>query len=727
MKPNVNSKARSSYSRKGMLFLQISLLWAAVVFPGYSQDTPGEQNLPDLNYDRIQADSAFRDGVLWLHRGRVNDAILSFQQALSFDSADTLARTWLGRGYLLGGYNEAALRELQQVSDAGSGGIALESLIETLELRRGFVREVPEDTAFFPLASFSLRLPGGGGTAQLGSPQGDSQQPRTLPLPGGIAIRTDGWYWVANVTGNSIQLYDANGTLRRSITGGLQGLQGPLDIISLSEPILGVTSFRSDEIVLINSDSGAEIMRMGEPGIGPGQLMGPQFLAYDPEGYIFVSDYGNQRIQKFSLEGEFLFSIGGVPGLDVSSLRFNRLHGVLWYEDSLWVLDREGSTGVLYEIDGSGNVLSTFRDDRLQHGEGLSVFPGEEPAFLITTRTTIYRWDPVNRLLSEVYRAQDEDARFFKSGIDPNGNILITDSYSRQVSIVSRLSGLYSGIHVQINKINADNFPRVTIDFSVQDRLGRPVLGLDTANFFLTEADSPVENPELISRGYQLPYISTQIILPPLQDPQGEPVKSYIESQVQSLFSTLQGSDSMDLILGGETPTVVLESSDSDRSARLQRIDSLVYQGRDAFDLGVRLAVNRLIRQDGIRHLIYLNTDTAFPEDAFSTYGIEELRGYMVNNEVAFSVVSGDENAIDPALAYLVRETGGSFFTPSEIMDANRVRNILADDYPGRYIYEYRSRLNSDFGRRYLPVEVEVRYLTKSGRDEAGYFSPLIF
>jgi len=43
----------------------------------------------------------------------------------------------------------------------------------------------------------------------------------------------------------------------------------------------------------------------------------------------------------------------------------------------------------------------------------------------------------------------------------------------------------------------------------------------------------------------------------------------------------------------------------------------------------------------------------------------------------------------------------------------------------GMYQLKYTSTMSTDFGRSFLPVEVEVQLLERSGRDEIGYFAPL--
>ena len=45
------------------------------------------------------------------------------------------------------------------------------------------------------------------------------------------------------------------------------------------------------------------MMSFGEPGLGPGELVGPQGVIFDGDGYSLVANTGNHRIQKFSPQG----------------------------------------------------------------------------------------------------------------------------------------------------------------------------------------------------------------------------------------------------------------------------------------------------------------------------------------------------------------------------------------------------------------------------------------
>lgn len=54
------------------------------------------------------------------------------------------------------------------------------------------------------------------------------------------------------------------------------------------------------------------VQQWGGRGQAPGQLFMPWGIAVGPEDRIYVSDYGNNRIQVFSAEGEYLYSWGGL-------------------------------------------------------------------------------------------------------------------------------------------------------------------------------------------------------------------------------------------------------------------------------------------------------------------------------------------------------------------------------------------------------------------------------
>ena len=48
----------------------------------------------------------------------------------------------------------------------------------------------------------------------------------------------------------------------------------------------------------------------GSSGTGPGQFDGPAVVAFDSDGNVYVTDSGNQRVQKFASDGTFITEWG---------------------------------------------------------------------------------------------------------------------------------------------------------------------------------------------------------------------------------------------------------------------------------------------------------------------------------------------------------------------------------------------------------------------------------
>ena len=108
---------------------------------------------------------------------------------------------------------------------------------------------------------------------------------------------------------------------------------------------------------------------IGSSGSGPGQLLGPQGLSVGPEGNIYVADTGNDRIQKFSAEGNFVIEIGGF-GFDEE--QFNEPRDVCATAGlNIYVADSQNRR--LQRYDRYLNYLSTLvpnpnLDESLQFG-----------------------------------------------------------------------------------------------------------------------------------------------------------------------------------------------------------------------------------------------------------------------------------------------------------------------------------------------------------------------
>lgn len=131
--------------------------------------------------------------------------------------------------------------------------------------------------------------------------------------PMGVAVDSNGNVYVTEWTNHVIKKYSGTGTLLTqwgglgvSYTGGSPGLFQDPDAIAIdSSDNVYVTDWGNGRVQKFTS-GGAYSTQWGLPGSGNAQFNGPAGIAVDGAGNVFVADSGNQRIQKFSSTGAYI-------------------------------------------------------------------------------------------------------------------------------------------------------------------------------------------------------------------------------------------------------------------------------------------------------------------------------------------------------------------------------------------------------------------------------------
>lgn len=148
--------------------------------------------------------------------------------------------------------------------------------------------------------------------------------------------------------------------------------------------------------VLVFSESGAFLFRIGRRGQGPGEFLLPRSIASDHQ-HIFVSDSDMNRVTVFTLDGKYFdtISVRGQP---------NRIEV---YEGSLFVATRSVHT-ILWEVQLSGKrepkAVLTYENELL---EGIPVLDRlDYPELTIVGKSLVVGLRPISMLV--VYSIVDE-------------------------------------------------------------------------------------------------------------------------------------------------------------------------------------------------------------------------------------------------------------------------------------------------------------------------------
>jgi DNA-binding beta-propeller fold protein YncE len=665
----------------------------------------------------MNAREEFRVGVLAYNRFAFNEALLSFERALAFLPGEPLILEWLGRAYYRSGMEDTALRQWQAAADwygSGSGeAILLAGRIETVRNRRGLFADSDGDLRYVEAGNFPGRY----------------DNVVAFRQPSAVLTLDDGSAWVVAYGSNELIQLDVNGVIRRRSRGPINGFDRPYDVVCGQDGRLFVSEYRGGRISVLNKD-GVWQHYIGSKGLGTGQMVGPQNLAMDEQDYLYAVDYGNRRIAKFDPDGVFILNFGS-QNADFSGLLSPT--GIAARDGVVYVAD--SASKQIHRFDGNGRYLGILVSEGLRGPESMRFYDSNR--LLVADTNRILLIDVRSSVVTELGTAGNirGSSRIRLIGAEPdrNGNILAANFAADEVLIMTPIDEMASGLFVQIDRIIPDNFPIVTVEIQVQDRQRRPIVGLDSRNFLLSENGRTVSGQNFLYAGYRATEADIAVLVE--RSPSSYALRDDITSAVRDINASAGRIVSM--VSAGDQPfrerfsLAIPQGAAQGNSppaastlALAARGNSDSYSPRWRFDLGLRLAATDLLEGSKKRAVVFVSTGS-LGELAFEQYSLSELAAYLANNGIVFHAVILGGNEVSPDIQYLCGETGGRILPLYQPEGIGSALTGLKGIPSGSYTLSFRSLLPTEFGRAYLPLEAEVYLLDRSGRDDTGYFPPM--
>lgn len=640
----------------------------------------------------------FRRGVQSYYRGTFNDAVMQFEKALGYMPNDSLILEWLGKSYYHSGMEGTAVKSWSKAVQNGYGGLLLKNKIEIVQDRR---------TGAFR-SDFNARY------TEAGAFSGSYGDGMVFSGPVSVLPENDGTVWVLAYGSNELVKLNINGTVVSRVTGPMNGFDRPMDLIRLEDGTMLVTESAGNRLCVLDK-KGKFIKYIGKKGRAVGNLVGPQYAAQDSRQNIYVSDYGNRRIAVFDRDGKGLFCFGAARD-DFAGLKGPT--GIAVAGENVYVADN--IFGGIYEFDLAGNFQRILVPEKtFQHPESIRVW---NDYLVVCDSNRVFSVDSGSGSVFENISAGNAPARLTCAVPDVNGNIVVSDVISNEVYVMSKMQELVGGLFVQIEKVNASKFPEVFVDVRVENRYRSAVVGLGENNFYITEQKRPVNKLKYLGSSSYSQFSDITLLID--RSRRSSEFGEQINAAVREIAASMKNRGTLKIVSASKIPA--LEYSGKPSGVLKFDVAALKNPVSDEIplDLALRLAANDLVNAEHKRAVVIISAGKV-SLNAFEKYSLSETAAFLNNNHISVASVLLTQNACDEELDYIVSNTPGKEYYIFRPEGLSGIVGDLVDIPSGLYTFSYTSVLSTNFGEKYLPVEVEAYLLNRSGRDECGYFAPL--
>lgn len=648
-----------------------------------------------IDLDEVDANHEFQWGIISFHRGEFNESILSLEKALSLKPDWEKTKLWLGNAYYRAGFTDAALAYWTDILEKGGGSIDLRVKVENIN----YFRTMGPDLKETPRYVFFHEI------------NGVTNEYSIFKRPSSGFPALDGGFYLSSFATNEVQKFSTNGVIKQTFRGGLSAINHPFDILETNN-YLFISEYSGDRIIRTSKD-GNSIFRFGISGSGPGELLGPQFIVDDREGHIYITESGNARVSKFDYDGNFIFSFGKKNSYFEG---FKQPTGIVYSDEKVLIAD--GRKKELYLFDNQGNYIKSYQSDLLISPEGISVYSENE--YLIADGNRIILFNIYNESF-RIFSQLERTARLMKAFKDVNGNVISIDFNGNKVTLLTDFTRMYTGLNINIDRILSDEFPNILVEFTVSTIDGSKYVGLEENNFLLAEDSYTNNSMSLISSGNKTDFVDISFLVE--GSDAMKVTKAAKVDAAKDLLDSIEGRGIFNIITAEEVPVLDLDQGSNIEKIKDSLNENTNYSNDWSFDLGMRLASSQLMEGGSRKAVVFLSSGH-LNQNAFSHYSLAETLDYLNNNGIVFYTVYINQNDISPELEYLCKETGGltlPLYGPTGI---NEILPHLRSKPSGSYTLKFKTDRDSDFGRRALPVEIQVSHFDRSGKDRSVYYGP---
>lgn len=679
-------------------FTKILLQLSFVLFFGTSIYS---DELPDFRRGKEKAREFFKTGLTYFHNQQYGAAKENFIASLSVMENFNLARQYLADTYYMSGEWQESLEELEILERSGKN-YYWKNRMELLTLL------ISGEGKKQPLTYFNKIT-------------GDTFRGYRFENPTDVEMDHSGNLFILSYTSANIVQLDSNGFPINNFRGGFaRSMKGPM-FMTIHDDLIYVTDFNGDKIYVFNT-KGYFQERFGKKGSEPGKFIGPTGICVSPDGNLYVSDSGNNRIQKLTPSGDFIFEFGNLEG-----------NGKL-YSPSGITTDKKGTIYVvdkgnkrIVRFDSEGNFVEEITHPYLKKPRSIKIhddrfYIGDEEAGLLIYNKRKEKWSKVSSFPEETNK-YTSILRPFSTTMDPTGFLYTVDFAKHRIDIFAPKNSITSNLNISVEKVITTRFPDISLVMSVKNRKHQNLPGINRNAFRVIENENIYPLVGLTDMKNYNNQINTALIYE--NSPKVKEISGRLDSFLGPFFSSFTVKDTIEVVRSGKDSNRIYDFGNSvlDIYSRIRKSKPEPTQSIN-LGKGIFEGVSDLIDKFGPKALILLVSGEDLP-NGFNQYSTIRIVQYATAHSIPIIVLSlSDSGEMVSTYKEMATKTGGMFFKVPGSVDEKKLYDFIMSKKDMRYIVSYKTKTSSELQGRYMDIRVDVSYRNIIGKSKAGYFVP---
>ncbi|MDI6735456.1 MAG: 6-bladed beta-propeller [bacterium] len=635
-----------------------------------------------------------------------DEAICLYKKALDIKPDHSQTWYWLGRSYYRTG-------QMEQFFSAWDRFIRL-SKEDTSEIKRKMKMylEIPVSSNIYE---------------SLDTIEANKIEEATFYNPAGIAIDSADNLYLCSFGSNAILKFSSLGNYLLQFPGfkpvpGLkpvgqkETLSKPYSIALDMEDNIYVTDSGNNQVQKFDSN-GNFLMKFGQEGKNKGEFISPKGIALDKEAKIYVVDSGNSRIQIFSKEGKFIGKIGEM-GKGKDKL-LNPIGIALDEKKGIWIIEQGGK--YLKKFAGSGNFQNSFALPQEGLTPGGIIYGGDGKLYIAFLQGLIFKFN----IETEIWEGLTVGSKLSSPcGLAMNkyGLLYVTNFDKNSISIFMPDGFKKTQFDALVKSIDTSHYPTITMPVLITTQNKAPLNCLTVNNFKVEEMNRWMRPITISAPLLDNEYCVTTFIIDTSK--KMTKYKNDVQRLLNKFINDLNGGVSAVSLIGFDENIEQIQPITRNKTALRNSIERLAFdkhKDKDTIFSAIRLGIDNmtnLICRKAICLIVCgdeIEEGTLFKECSF----------YAKNNHIPLFVIDYRLQNQTNSLKNLAELSLGDYYLAYKSVEAQKLYKTIVQETKKQHVYLISYQTSQEqWAGEWVDVSVSAGHEHLYARDKINYIVP---